>query len=91
MKEGREMVEFDELIHECREERRVARKKMEGKDLRVDADVDEGVRIMARPGHGSGAYAKCIEWWAALEQRALREGEDEGKGNGVKTNGNGVH
>jgi xylulokinase len=84
---GREMVQFDELIHDCREERRIARKKMEGKDLRVDADVDEGVRIMARPGKGSEAYAKSIDWWANLETRALKEGEADGG----KTKVNGVH
>jgi len=84
-KKGKEMIQFDELIHDCREERRIARKEHEGKDLRVDADVDEGVRIVARPGKGSEAYAKSIEWWAGLEKRALGESEaavENGKVNG---------
>jgi len=82
---GKETIQFDELIHDCREERRLARKEHEGKDLRVDADVDEGVRIVARPGKGSEAYAKSIEWWAKLEKKAL--GESDAAAQSVKTNG----
>jgi xylulokinase len=80
---GREMIEFDDLIHQCRDTRREARKATEGKDRLLDADVDEGVRIMARPGPACEAYAKSMEWWTRLEDRALGESK-----NGPKVNGN---
>lgn len=77
------MIEFDDLIHQCRDTRREARKATEGKDRLLDADVDEGVRIMARPGPACEAYAKSMEWWTRLEDRALGESK-----NGPKVNGN---
>lgn len=69
------MVEFDEVIGECRDSRRVLRKEQQGKDLTVDADVEEGVRIVARPGPASEAYANCMDWWSDLEKRAVAESE----------------
>lgn len=85
---GKELVEFDQVISECRDARRMARKEQQGKDLRVDADVEEGVRIVARPGQASEAYAKCMDWWAELETRAVKEGAVKVNGN---ANGNGHH
>lgn len=70
---GKELVEFDEVIAECRDARKELRKEQMGKDVSVDADVEEGIRIVARPGPASVAYANSMEWWSELEQRALME------------------
>ena len=70
---GKELAEFDEVIAECRDARKELRMQQLGKDISVDADVEEGIRIVARPGPASEAYANSMEWWSELEQRALRE------------------
>lgn len=77
---GRELVEFDQVISECRDARTALRKETQGKSLLLDADVEEGVRIVARPGAASEAYAKCMDWWAELEKRAVEEGRQKVNG-----------
>ena len=63
----REWIGFDDLVKECREERRAVRGKAAGEMLE-----EEGIRIVASPGDGSGAYERSVEWWQALEARALK-------------------
>ncbi|KAK8844529.1 hypothetical protein IAR55_006375 [Kwoniella newhampshirensis] len=63
----RKWVSFDRIINECRE----ARKQLRGS---AGGDVvleEEGIRVIASPGPGSRAFERRVEWWRALEQRAL--------------------
>jgi xylulokinase len=62
---GRKWALFDEVVQECRQRRARARGSASGED--------EGIRVVATPGPGAAAYDKSVEWWQALEQRALRE------------------
>jgi xylulokinase len=62
---GRKWASFDEVVQECRQRRARARGSASGED--------EGIRVVATPGPGAAAYDKSVEWWQALEQRALRE------------------
>lgn len=65
---GRE-IGFDELIRECREARREAR----GDGPLADDQDEEGIRVVASPGEGRGAYERSVSWWQTLEDRALTE------------------
>lgn len=62
-------VSFDELIGECREARKAARKHSE----KEESLEEEGIRVVASPGDGRGAYERSVGWWQALESRALTE------------------
>jgi len=52
----------------CREARRAARGGV------GDAEEEEGIRVVAAPGPGSGAYERRVEWWRALEKKAMEQG-----------------
>ncbi|ORY30996.1 putative xylulokinase [Naematelia encephala] len=62
-------IGFDELVTECRQTRAARRGEVKtGTDIQ-----EEGIKVVATPGPGSGAYERRVEWWRAMEERALRE------------------
>jgi xylulokinase len=64
---ARRHIGFDDLVRECRE----ARRKLRGEE-QTDEDLEEeGIRTVASPGEGRGAYERSVGWWQALEERAL--------------------
>jgi xylulokinase len=71
--QGRKDIGFDEIVKECREKRGATRGK-DGKGMELE---EEGIRVVASPGEGSRAYERSVEWWRALEDRALEKDDDE--------------
>ncbi|ODN86550.1 xylulokinase [Cryptococcus wingfieldii CBS 7118] len=67
--EAGKWISFDQVIQECRAERRKLRGgEGEEKDLE-----EEGIRVVAQPGEGARAFERRIEWWKGLEQKALED------------------
>ena len=64
----RKWVGFDEVVRECRE----ARARERGQQGDGEVLEEEGIRVVAQPGAGSGVYERSVEWWQALEERALK-------------------
>ncbi|WRT70953.1 uncharacterized protein IL334_007952 [Kwoniella shivajii] len=65
----RQGISFDQVIKECRE----ARERLRGGDGGDMELEEEGIRVIASPGPGARAYERRVEWWRALEHRALLE------------------
>ncbi|WWD22918.1 hypothetical protein CI109_107413 [Kwoniella shandongensis] len=65
----RKWISFDKVIEECRE----VRKQLRGSEGGEVVLEEEGIRVIASPGPGARAYERRVEWWRALEQRALEE------------------
>jgi xylulokinase len=63
----RKVISFDDVVRECRMRRAKVRGNVCGQ---VNMD-EEGIRVVAAPGEGAGAYEKSAEWWKALERKAL--------------------
>ncbi|WVQ74680.1 hypothetical protein IAR50_004284 [Cryptococcus sp. DSM 104548] len=72
--EERRWVSFDQVIKECRAERRRLRG---GEGEQADLE-EEGIRVVAAPGEGARAYERRIEWWKGLEQKALEDQQADG-------------
>ncbi|UZJ54916.1 hypothetical protein CBS101457_004236 [Exobasidium rhododendri] len=83
-------IPFDDFFKKCSEQRASKRKAMvktsgmakEEESNVVDAMdlLEEGVAIVARPdAQRSQAYTYSIDWWKALEDRALGEGRELAK------------
>ena len=68
----RKWIGFDEVIKECREARAMKRGE-KGKEVREVDVEEEGIRVIAVPGSGSGAYERSVDWWRVLEDRAMEE------------------
>lgn len=69
--EQRKWIGFDQVVAECRERRRVRRGDL-GRTGDVRGLVEEGFQVVAEPDQGRAkAYENSLEWWAALEKRAL--------------------
>ncbi|ODO04532.1 hypothetical protein I350_05136 [Cryptococcus amylolentus CBS 6273] len=62
-------ISFDQVIQECRAERR----KLRGGEGEVGDLEEEGIRVVAQPGEGARAYERRIEWWKGLERKALED------------------
>lgn len=60
-------IGFDDLVRELREARRAAREDQQAEE----SQDEEGIRVVASPGEGRGAYERSVSWWQALEGRAL--------------------
>ena len=63
----RKNIGFDDMVRECREIRREVRGDAGGQ-MELE---EEGIRVIASPGPGAGAYERSVAWWQALEQRAI--------------------
>jgi xylulokinase len=73
---------FDDVVQACRERRKAARETtapgtQAAAAVAAGANVpeEEGIRVVASPGPASAAYERSVEWWKALEKRALAEGD----------------
>ena len=64
----RKWIGFDDLVKECRDARK-ARRAEKGKEQALE---EEGIKVAAQPGPGAAAYERSVEWWKALEARALK-------------------
>lgn len=63
----RKWIKFDDLVDECRSARKAARSS---KAVEIDQE-EEGIRAVAQPGEGRGAWERSVEWWQSLEDRAM--------------------
>ncbi|OCF78763.1 xylulokinase [Kwoniella mangroviensis CBS 8886] len=76
-RQGREWISFDQVIQECRDERRRIRGgEGEGQGQEVDL-AEEGIRVIATPGEGARAYERRVEWWRELEAKALEDQKED--------------
>ncbi|WVF67792.1 hypothetical protein IAT40_002553 [Kwoniella sp. CBS 6097] len=66
--QGREIT-FDDLVAECRNNRA----KLRGAEEPSISLEEEGIRVVAEPGEGARAYERRVDWWRALEHKALSE------------------
>ena len=70
----RAWIDFDTLVQECRTRRAALGKRLGRGNQMPDGTVleEEGIRNVAVPGQGKGAWEGRVGWWADLEARALR-------------------
>ena len=77
--DDRRWKRFDDFVKACSQERQHHRRQGPGGDpTSAPAGLElleEGVAVVARPDEGrAGAYKASVEWWKALEARAVCEG-----------------
>ena len=67
-------MDLDTVVQECRDRRARLGKRLGRGNKMGDGTVleEEGIRNVAVPGEGKGAWEGRVGWWADLEARALR-------------------